>query len=239
MALIRFTANFDDLSTDTGFQFRFRRDKCGNGYQSRFQPSLTGMAGGFLRAAGDLFGGVFNDAGNSAYEIQRAVGGKAHDDAFATAVEEAKAHFHQCTRCGKWVCPEVCWSARANVCEGSARNHEEELAASHGQAKADATGDQFYEKARATDYVSSVDMSADAVTSAPARNSVNPITQAANAPSIVGASCPSCGTVSNSKFCPDCGQPMNAKLQCKACGNELEGKPKFCKECGAKIEYVS
>jgi rRNA maturation endonuclease Nob1 len=30
---------------------------------------------------------------------------------------------------------------------------------------------------------------------------------------------------------------MNAKLHCKACGNELEGKPKFCKECGAKMEY--
>ena len=31
--------------------------------------------------------------------------------------------------------------------------------------------------------------------------------------------------------------PMNAKLHCKACGTEMEGKPKFCKECGAKIEY--
>jgi predicted amidophosphoribosyltransferase len=30
---------------------------------------------------------------------------------------------------------------------------------------------------------------------------------------------------------------MNAKLLCKACGIELEGKPKFCKECGAKMEY--
>ncbi|MFN7928326.1 MAG: zinc ribbon domain-containing protein [Blastocatellia bacterium] len=237
MAMIRFTANFDDLSTDRGFQFRFRCDKCGNGYQSRFQNSLTGMAGGFLRAAGDLFGGLLHDAANSAYDIQRAVGGKAHDDAFAAAVEEAKQHFHQCTRCGNWVCPEVCWNAKAGLCEGCAPNFEEELAASHAQAKADATRQQLYEKASQTDYVSGLDMSADSVTAAPSRQAVNPVTEAANTPSIVGLSCPACGTVANGKFCPECGQAMNAKLRCKACQAELEGKPKFCGECGAKIEY--
>jgi len=237
MSLIRFTANYDDLSTDKGFQFRFRCDKCGNGYQSRFQTSVTGMAGGLLRAAGDLFGGWLSNAGNSAYEIQRAVGGKAHDDAFAAAVEEAKAHFHQCTRCGKWVCPEVCWNAKAGLCEECAPNYEEEFAASHAHAKADAARDQLSEKARATDYASATDMSAEAVTSAPTRTSASPVTEAASAPSIVGLSCPSCGTVSNSKFCPECGLPMNAKLRCKVCQAELEGRPKFCKECGSKIEY--
>ena len=43
--------------------------------------SVTGTAGSILRAAGDLFGGILGSAGNSAYEIQRAVGGKAHDSA--------------------------------------------------------------------------------------------------------------------------------------------------------------
>ncbi|HWQ35443.1 MAG TPA: zinc ribbon domain-containing protein [Blastocatellia bacterium] len=239
MSLIRFTANFDDLSTDRGYQFRFHCDKCGNGFQSRFQPSVTGIAGDLLRAAGNIFGGILSSAGNSAYDIQRAVGGKAHDDAFAVAVEEAKEHFHQCTRCGRWVCPEVCWNAKAGLCEGCAPNYEEEFAASHAQAKADAAREQLHQKARETDYVSAVDLSAGSVQSAPQRQAVNPVTEAANAPSIVGLSCPSCGTVSNSKFCPECGQPMNAKLRCKGCGAELEGKPKFCKECGARIEYVS
>src|SRR5438132_1885311 len=181
MSLIRFTANFDDLSTDRGYQFRFHCDKCGNGYQSRFQPSITGMAGGLLRAAGDLFGGWLSNAGNSAYEVQRAVGGKAHDDAFAAAVEEAKAHFHQCTRCGKWVCPEVCWNAKANLCEGCAPNYEEEFAASHAQAKADAARDQLYEKARATDYASSTDLCADAGSSSPNRDSVSSFTEDSSA----------------------------------------------------------
>ena len=98
--MIRFVANYDDLSTDRGYQFKFYCDKCRNGYLSRFQTSVTGTAGSVLRAAGDLFGGIFSSAGNSAYEIQRAVGGKAHDSALETAVEEGKQHFHQCTRCG-------------------------------------------------------------------------------------------------------------------------------------------
>jgi uncharacterized OB-fold protein len=239
MALIRFTANFDDLSTDKGFQFRFRCDKCGNGYQSRFQTYTVGLLSDVLRSAGNILGGSWSNAGHGAYEIQRAIGGKAHDDAFAEAVEEAKQHFHQCTRCGKWVCPDICWNAAAGLCEECAPNYDEAFAATHAQAKADASRVQLYDRALQTDYASSTDMSAGAVQQAPARPSVNPTTDAANAPSIVGLPCAGCGTVSNSKFCPECGQPMNAKLMCKACGTELEGKPKFCKECGAKIEYQS
>ncbi len=237
MSLIRFTANFDDLSTDKGFQFRFRCDKCGNGYQSRFQTNVSGVAGDLLRSAGNLLGGWLGSAGNSAYDIQRAIGGKEHDNAFEVAVEEAKQHFHQCTRCGKWVCPDICWNAAANLCEGCAPNYEEEFAASHARAKADASRNQLHERAQQTDYASSTDMSAGATHHAPSRPAVNPVTEAANAQSIVGVSCSNCGTVSNSKFCPECGQPMNAKMLCKACGCELEGKPKFCKECGAGIEY--
>ena len=89
--MIKFTANYDDLSTDRGYQFKFHCDKCGNGYMSRFQPSLTGTAGGLLRAAGDLFGGVFSNAGNSAYEIQRATGGKAHDTALEIVTDMGRA----------------------------------------------------------------------------------------------------------------------------------------------------
>ena len=103
MTMIRFVNNFQDLSTDKGFQFKFHCDKCGNGYQSNFQTSTIGMAGSLLRAASDIFGGWTSSASNSAYELQRAVGGTAHDSALKIAVEEGKQHFHQCSRCGKWV----------------------------------------------------------------------------------------------------------------------------------------
>src|SRR5215212_7075108 len=189
MAMIQFVSNYDDLSTDRGYQFKFHCDKCGNGYMSRFQPSATGTAGSLLRAAGSLFGGWASSAGDSAYEIQRTVGGKAHDAALAKAVEEGKQHFHQCSRCGKWVCPEVCWNAQAGQCEECAPDYQEELASAHAHAKADATRQQLNEKAQATDYVSGVDMGAGSTVKAPAP--AQP--QQAAAGAACSANCSACG----------------------------------------------
>jgi hypothetical protein len=235
MSLIKFTANYDDLSTDRGFQFRFRCDKCGNGCETRFQTFTAGVVSDVLRTAGSLFGGVLGGAGQGAYEIQRAIGGKAHDDAFAAAVEEAKVNFHQCTRCGRWVCPEVCWNAAASLCEECAPNYEEEFAASHARAKLEAAREQLDARARETDYTSATDMSAGAAFQAPAHAAANPSSEA-HVPAG-GVACASCGTVTNSKFCPECGHAVNQKLKCTGCGCELAGRPKFCKECGTRIEY--
>ncbi|HEX2639330.1 MAG TPA: hypothetical protein VHL50_02110, partial [Pyrinomonadaceae bacterium] len=95
--MIQFVSNYEDLSTDKGYQFKFHCDKCGNGYMSRFQTSTLGVANSLLNAASNLLGWGYG-AGNSAYEIQRAVGGPAHDSAIKAAVEEGKQHFHQCSR---------------------------------------------------------------------------------------------------------------------------------------------
>ena len=78
MALITFVSNFDDMSTDRGYQFRFKCDKCGNGFMTQYKASTLGMAQSLLNVAGSLFGGI-GSAGNAAYEVQRAVGGKAHE----------------------------------------------------------------------------------------------------------------------------------------------------------------
>ena len=229
MAMIQFVNNYEDLSTDRGYQFKFYCDKCGNGYMSRFQTSTVGTAGSLLRAAGDLFGGWLSSAGNSAYEVQRAVGGKAHDEALQNAVEEGKQHFHQCSRCGRWVCPEVCWNASAGQCEECAPDYQEELASSHARAKADAAREQLNEKARATDYVSNVDMSAGSTLKSPAA----PAPRKASAV----APCVSCGhEVGKAKFCPECGTPAKpARPTCSSCGHQPEGSPKFCPECGTMI----
>ena len=223
--MIQFVNNYEDLSTDRGFQFKFYCDKCGNGHMSAFQPSAIGTAGSLLRAAGSFLGGWVGSAGDSAYEIQRAVGGKAHDSALATAVQEGKQYFHQCSRCGKWVCPDVCWNEGAGQCEGCAPNFEEEVASSHAQAKADAVREQLQEKARATDYVSSIDMRGGSVAKAPPKG-----------PAPAGARlCPECGTAAVGKFCPECGSNMNAVPKCGGCGHQLETPAKFCPECGNKM----
>ena len=204
--IIQFVRNYEDLSTDRGYQFKFFCDHCGNGYMSSFQPSVLGMASGLLNAAGSIFGGIFGQAGNSAYHVQQAIGGKAHDDALQKAVAEIKIKFKQCSRCGKWVCPEVCWNEKRNLCEGCAPDLAEEAAA----AQAIAARDQIHQKAQKTDYVADVDMTVEA-----------------------SAGCPSCGArVGAAKFCPECGQPINAKAKCQKCGAELGATVKFCPECG-------
>lgn len=218
MAMIRFTANHEDLSTDRGFQFKFLCDRCHNGHLSKFQPSATGTAGSMLRAAGGIFGGLFSSAGQSAYEVQRAVGGKAHDAAFEKAVEEGKTYFHQCRRCGKWVCPDVCWNEGAGQCVDCSPDLDQEIASSRAQAMAEAAREQLRVKAQSTDYAGDVD-----------------VTKGSKSPKGPLA-CPSCGAkTAGGKFCPECGGPLSTKTKCKGCGHEVEGSPKFCPECGGKI----
>jgi len=232
--MIQFVANYEDLSTDKGYQFKFYCDKCGNGFMSEFQPSAVGMAGSFLRAAGDLFGGWMGSAGNSAYEIQRAVGGTGHDAALRQAVGEGKGHFHQCSRCGKWVCPEVCWNAAALQCEECAPDFSEELAASQAQAKADAARQQLHEKAQQTDYVSGIDMSAGAQLAAPRAGAKG---AAAPGAGRGEARCGGCGhDLGGAKFCPECGERARpAAATCGACGCRPDKPAKFCPECGERM----
>lgn len=216
MSLIQFVSNYDDLSTDRGYQFKFHCDHCGNGHMSEFETSLVGTAGSALRIASDLFGGWFSSAGHSSYEIQRAVGGGAHDKALRGAVQAAKQHFKQCSRCGKWVCPEVCWNHSAGQCEQCAPDYEEEFASAHAHAKAAGARDQLYAKAAETDYVSGVDLRAGAV-------------HASN-----GAARCGCGQVVNGKFCAGCGKPASRVAHCSGCGTALKAAVKFCPECGSK-----
>jgi uncharacterized OB-fold protein len=212
--MIQFVANYDDLSTDRGWQFRFHCDKCGNGHMSAYEASTVGTAAGFLQAAGNLFGGVLGSASSSAYEIQRAIGGKGHDEALRMAVEAGKQYFKQCSRCGHWVCPEVCWNPKAGLCEGCAPDEQEELAAQ----KAQATREQIQAKTREQDYTGDLDFGKDAM-----------------------VACSGCGAriAASAKFCGDCGAPNVAANAgkpkfCSGCGAKLEPGAKFCPECGGK-----
>lgn len=51
---------------------------------------------GLLRGASSLVGGVFGKAGDTAYEVQRAIGGSQHDAALKEAVEEIRPLFKKC-----------------------------------------------------------------------------------------------------------------------------------------------
>ena len=209
MALIQFTKNHSDHSTDKGYQFEFFCDRCGNGFMSEFKPSVTGMAGSALRAASSIFGGVLGRAASGSYEIERAIQGPGHDKAFKDSVEEAKPNFRQCPKCAKWVCLSTCWNPKRGLCYDCAPNVETELAA----AQAQITVQQMQEKVRTQDLTKDIDLTSEAV-----------------------ALCPHCGArTQGAKFCPECGKPLRPKGECPRCGTKIEAGAKFCPECGQKM----
>ena len=160
------------------------------------------------RVAGNLFGGVFGSVADSSYEVQRAVGGGAHDSALKEAVEENSPTYKQCSRCGNWVCEPICWNKKAGLCETCAPDLDEEMAA----AQADAAREQIQAKAREVDWTKTRDVQ-----------------------QVSGAVCPSCGAkTQGGKFCMECGGSLSTKTACGACGHEAEGGPKFCPECGQR-----
>jgi hypothetical protein len=245
MSLIQFVQNYQDLSTDRGYQFKFHCDKCGNGYMTRFQTSTFGVAEAALGIASNLLGGIFNQAHNAEYEIQRAVGGKAHDAALQQAIQEGKEYFKQCGRCGRWVCPEVCWNGDANLCNGCAPKLGQEMAAAHAQAKANAARVQLNQAAAKVDYVGNLDMSAGAVLRAPGAapaapppQPAAPPPQPANAPgaATTAASCTSCGAAlgQGARFCPQCGTPVTPR-GCPGCAAAIAPGARFCASCGTKV----
>ena len=206
MANIPFTDNYQDLSHNRGFQFKFFCQKCGNGYISSFQANKLGSAAAAANAAASLLGGIFGRAASSAEALQSMVAGPQHDSALNAAVQEISPKFKQCTRCGQWVCEPVCWNHKAGLCENCAPDLDEEIAA----AQAQAAKDQAVAKAQQVDFLAQRDLA-----------------------QVASAVCPKCGAkTQGGKFCPDCGAPIAAKKKCPHCGAEADGSPKFCPECG-------
>ena len=91
---IEFVNNFDDLSTNQGFQFEFKCNRCESGYRTKFQPSITGKVAGALDTASSLFGGFLGRAANFTEQVRSAGWEKAHDEAFVEAVAGSKTIFY-------------------------------------------------------------------------------------------------------------------------------------------------
>jgi hypothetical protein len=216
----QFTRNYTDHSNDTGYQFEFKCDKCGNGYRSSFRANKLGMAAGLLKVAGNLFGGALSRAGYGADGLKDALRGSAWDDAFKEAIDEIKPKFHQCSRCGKWVCPEICWNAARGLCEECAPDLQEAAASIQARVAVE----QINEKAKNFDQTGGLDLS---------------VPQHAAAAGGHATSCPSCkATVpAGTKFCGECGAKIPApaaaaKTFCGECGAKIQPGVKFCPECG-------
>jgi len=208
MGLIKFVRNYNDESTEMGFQFEFLCDRCGTGYRTPFVASATGIAGEALDVAGGLLGGVFGRAANVSDRIRSAAWEKAHDKVFAHAVEQAMPHFRQCPHCNSWVCAERCWNETRGLCKECAPDLAVEMSAMQAEAAVEGAREVAHT-------AESEQVSAGAFDE------------------VIKTVCPQCGaSVSVGKFCARCGAPLAAEKFCTECGNKIPAGAKFCPECG-------
>lgn len=119
---IEFTDNFEDLSDENGFRFRFYCERCDSDYTSDLQPFQRDEEdNGLLKIVGRIFAEPAEngcDLTTDEEEIQR-------ESALRTAVTQVRERFHECPVCGEWVC-DVCWNRAMLLCEKCAPSGEEQ-----------------------------------------------------------------------------------------------------------------
>ncbi|MCL2509818.1 MAG: zinc ribbon domain-containing protein [Methanomassiliicoccaceae archaeon] len=249
-----FTRNYNDNSTDAGFEFTFNCDVCNDGYKSSFIESSTykkKMGGKLLgqgaNIVGSITGGKIGRAGSAAnqstnvlnerFEGKSPEWQKEHEAAFEKAQNESKQHFHRCPNCNKYVCDQ-CWNEDATLCTACAPRTEVYVA----QANAKAMKRNIDEAEKgAVVWEGKIE----------GKTTMCPV---CGKPAGSGKFCNNCGTSLELKECPKCGAKNALTVHfCNNCGEDLQKPPappagkcpkcgfdnppgtKFCGDCGNKL----
>jgi hypothetical protein len=226
LMLQAFTRNYEDNSTDAGFQFTFYCDVCNDGYKSSFIESATYKKRGLLRGVGqgasilgNLVGGGLSSLGYGAdragsilserFDGQSPEWHKEHEQAFMRAQNEAKQHFHRCPGCNQYVCDQ-CHNEDAGLCVDCAPRQEVYVARAH----ADAMRRNIDEAGRsATVWQGTIE----------SKTTI----------------CPACGKPAGTgKFCNNCGASMDLR-ECPHCGAKNAQTIRFCNNCGANLQQAA
>ncbi len=246
-----FARNYEDNSTEAGFQYTFYCDLCQDGFKSSFIESETCKKGRGLRglaqgigAIGSLLGGRLGDIG---YSLERGSSvlserftdmspewQKEHEKAFERAKNEAQHHFHRCHGCHNWVC-DACYNEDEMLCTDCAPRQE--VAVSKGRAEAMRRN---IEEAAESAVVWHGKLESKTV-----------VCPACGKPAGAGKFCNNCGGSLELKTCPQCGKtnaqgirfcnhcggsltaPVTNK--CPGCGEVIMPGGKFCGGCGHKL----
>lgn len=220
MPLQPFTRNYEDNSTQAGFQFTFYCDMCRDGYKTEFIESKTYRKSGLLKelARGISVGASLFGEHNIGWNVERGANifterfegmspewHKEHEAAFQTAQNEAKQHFTRCPRCKQWVC-ESDWNEQEGLCVECAPRMNVEVAA----IRAEKMVEDIRKKAEDTVVFKWEIESKQTV-------------------------CPECGKpAGEGKFCNNCGTDLQFK-KCSKCGTKNAAATRFCGECGNKL----
>jgi len=111
--------NYEDLSDEYGFQFRFYCEVCNDGFKTQriksqsaqkskrrgFTANVLGAIG--LSRASDLASAT-EDLAEGGYERE-------HEHALQVAIREAKTRFKKCPACKQYVCND-CWNVKKKKC---------------------------------------------------------------------------------------------------------------------------
>jgi hypothetical protein len=208
-----FSDNYGDISVqggaNSGFQFEFHCERCGDAYRTPFKAYRKGQASGWISQAAGMFGGLLGQADSAVDQLAQAGWKSAWDEAFKESVVEAKGHFKRCARCFQHVCAK-CYNAQMGLCMNCAPDAEVELQAAKAAGKAQGAA----EVGQLAGYNVGTGMDTKRE-----RQLV----------------CPDCGAATKgAKFCPECGTKLATTVRC-SCGNECEPGTKFCPECGEKV----
>jgi hypothetical protein len=220
MSLVPFTRNYEDNSTEAGFQFTFYCDLCNNGYKTNFIESKTYKKKGFLKGIGRAvnIGSSLLGNHNIGWNIERGTDilserfegmspewHREHEDAFAIAQNEAKSHYTFCPKCRKWTCAD-CFNEQDGLCVDCAPRMSVEINAARAQKMVDDIKDKA---ANTQVFTGNIDK----------RQTV----------------CLKCGKQAGTgKFCNNCGANLSMSY-CPNCGEKNEQGAKFCSECGQKL----
>jgi ribosomal protein L32 len=199
-----FTSNYQDLSTNQGYQFEFRCDICGSGYRSEYQKNLLGTGASILGGASNLIGGLWG-ARNAADSVQQITDRDARDKALQKASNEIMPLFHRCVRCNNWV-DETCFNKARGLCVNCAPNLAAEMEAERSSVEIN----QMRTAVQGTQ-VFSGDTSSRA-------------TECPSCGKPVGSEkfCANCGTALGVSKCAKCGAELAADTRfCGNCGNKV------------------
>jgi len=221
MTMQAFTDNFEDNSTEAGFQFTFFCDLCHEGFKTKFTESSSYKKGKFFSGIGKMvsFGASLIGQDNLGHQAERGSSilserfhgmspewQKEHDKVFESSQNEARGRFTRCPRCKRWVC-ENDWNEQEGLCVEDAPRMNVEVAA----ARADKMVEDIRDKASKTNVFDGEIETKQTI-------------------------CPQCGKpAGEGKFCNNCGASLSL-VECSRCGAKNSAASRFCGECGNKIQ---